>query len=149
MTLATTYSSVRIGQHDIQIEQTRQVFAHVLDRPGMVAVMVHEFAVDGVPQNLVNAWFDQAHEKGPLIEYHACTEATVLPFLKKRAIVDVAEHAFYAPANVFIMAQVRAGRGVHAMQNYAEVQSMIGMPGCPFEGEHPDWIGAEQDGPAQ
>ncbi|MDT4852265.1 hypothetical protein FQZ97_864890 [compost metagenome] len=59
---------------------------------------------------------------------------------------EVWEHAFYSGGDVHVMARALAEKGKDAMLNYAECQGVIGMPGCPWNGESLEdqkWIGAE------
>ena len=128
-------TTVRVLDRTITIELTPQPFAHVLDKPGHLAVMVYEFPVDGTSAEDWGMWSDATFDAGPKIEYTKSDEHLVLPFLTEDAAEEVAQHAYFSGASLAVTAAVRAHRGQDAMYDYADTQNVYGMPGAPDVGE--------------
>lgn len=136
-------TTVRVLDREITIEQIPQPFAHVLDRPGHLAVMVYEFMVEGVSPEDWGRWSDATFDAGPKIEYVRSDDHLVLPMLTEDAAEEVAQHAYFSGADLHVTAQVRAHRGEDAMHDYADTQNMYSMPGAPkIPEDELRWIGS-------
>lgn len=124
-------TTMQCGLHTVQLEHSPTPFAHVLDRPGLVAYMVYVFPAEGTSNAAWLAWVDATMDAGPVVELRPVDEPLVLPFLIEKFVKEVAEHAYYAPAPLLISAMVAAHRGQDALHEYADTQNMYNMPGAP------------------